>query len=194
MRALFKQIRPTLIFLAALTLLFGVAYPGVSSLILQAGFPNEAQGSLIVGKKGEILGSALIGQNFSDPRYFWGRISATTPFPYNAASSTGSNLGANNPALLDAVKARITALKKADPDNKRLIPVDLVTASGSGLDPHISLAAAEYQIARVAHLRGKSESEIHALVDRFTQNRQFGLLGEPYVHVLELNLALDGKL
>ncbi len=174
--------------------MFGGIYPLVATVLVQALFPSQAQGSLIIGRDGKPLGSELIGQNFSDPKYFWGRISATSPYAYNAAASTGSNYGPTNSALTDQAKSRITALKAADPANLQPIPVDLVTASGSGLDPHISIAAAEYQIPRVARLRGLSEAQANALVERFTEGRQLGVLGEPRVNVLELNLALDGKL
>jgi K+-transporting ATPase ATPase C chain len=184
-------IRPTIVSLALFTLLTGVIYPLVVTGIAQAVFPHQANGSLIV-RDGKALGSELIGQPFDDPRYFWGRLSATSPYPYNAAASSGSNLGPSNPALLDAVKARIAALKAADPQNTLPIPVDLVTASGSGLDPDISIAAALYQIPRVARTRGMSVESVRALVDQYTKKRQLGDLGEPRVNVLELNLALDG--
>lgn len=185
-----KQLRPALTMLVVLTLLTGVAYPLVVTAIAQALFPSQANGSLIV-RDGKPVGSALIGQPFDDPRYFWGRLSATSPAAYNAASSSGSNLGPLSDALLDAVKGRIDALKVADPDNPLPIPVDLVTASGSGLDPHISPAAARYQLARVARTRGLSESIVADAVARHTTGRQWGVLGEPVVNVLELNLALD---
>jgi K+-transporting ATPase ATPase C chain len=142
-------------------------------------------------KDGKAIGSELIGQPFDDPKYFWGRLSATAPFPYNAASSGGSNLGPTNPALIDEVQARIKALRAADPSNMQPIPVDLVTSSGSGLDPHISPAAAEYQVARVARARGLGEAVVRQLVAQHTQDRDLGVLGEPRVNVLELNLALD---
>jgi len=160
-------------------------------------FPGQANGSLIL-KDGKAVGSELIGQSFDDPKYFWGRLSATGTFPYNAfnadnlTASSGSNYGPLNPALMDAVQARIDALKAADPENTAPIPVDLVTASGSGLDPHISVAAALYQVARVARERGLSEDTVRALVEQYTEGRQFGFLGEPRVNVLKLNLALDG--
>ena len=189
-----NQIRPTLVFLVLLSVLFGGIYPFVSTKMVQAVFPAEAQGSLLFGKDGKPVGSALIGQNFSEPKYFWGRLSATSPYGYNAASSSGSNFGVNNPALLDAAKARIAALHAADPANTASVPVDLVTASGSGLDPHISIDAAEYQLARVAKMRGLPEANVKEQISRFTEDRQFGILGEPRVNVLKLNLALDGKL
>jgi len=185
------QIRPALMTLLIFTLMTGVIYPLVVTGVAQLVFPRQANGSLIV-RNGQTVGSGLIGQQFDAPKYFWGRLSATGPFPYNAAASSGSNLGPSNPALLDAVQARITALKAADPTNTQPIPVDLVTASGSGLDPNISVAAALYQVPRVARVCGMSETAVRALVDQFTQGRQFGFLGEPRVNVLELNLALDG--
>ncbi len=184
------QIRPALMAILIFTLITGVIYPLVVTGVAQLVFPRQANGSLIV-VNGQTVGSALIGQPFDDSQYFWGRPSATSPFPYNAAASSGSNLGPSNPALLDAVQARIAALKAADPTNTQLIPVDLVTSSGSGLDPDISVAAALYQVPRVARERNMSEAAIHPLVDQFTQGRQFGFLGEPRVNVLELNLALD---
>ena len=187
-------LRPTAATLLLFSVLFGAVYPGVSTLLVQGLFPAQTQGSLIIGKDGAVLGSELIGQPFSDPKYFWGRLSATAPYAYNAAASSGSNLGTANPALLDAVKARIAALKAADPDNAAPIPVDLVTASGSGLDPHISVAAAEYQLSRVARARGLAIAAVHAVVRRFTAARQLGILGEPRVNVLLVNLALDGKI
>jgi K+-transporting ATPase ATPase C chain len=185
------QIRPALMILLIFTILTGLVYPLVVTGIAQLVFPHKANGSLIQNN-GKTAGSTLIGQSFDDPKYFWGRLSATGPYPYNAAASSGSNLGPTNPALLDAVKARIAALKAADPTNTQLIPVDLVTASGSGLDPDISVAAAIYQIPRVAKVRGMSEMDVRALVDQFSKGRQLGFLGEPRVNVLELNLALDG--
>ena len=187
-------IRPTIAFLLLLSLLFGAAYPLVTTYATQAVFPAEAEGSLLYDRSGKLVGSVLIGQNFTQPQYFWGRLSATTPGAYNAANSSGSNFGPNNPALLDAAKARIAALRSADPANTQPIPVDLATASGSGLDPHISLAAAEYQLPRVARARGVSEAQLRTLVGRYTEGRQFGLLGEPRVNVLALNLALDGRM
>ncbi len=185
------QLRPALMALLIFTLLTGAFYPLVVTGLAQAIFPHQANGSLIV-KGGKPLGSELIGQSFDDPKYFWGRLSATSPYPYNAAASSGSNLGPSNPALTQAVQARIAALKAADPGNTQPIPVDLVTASGSGLDPDISVAAALFQIPRVARARGLSESAVRALVDQYTSARQLAFLGEPRVNVLELNLALDG--
>jgi K+-transporting ATPase ATPase C chain len=187
MRSLF---RPAIVSLAIFTILTGIIYPLVITGLAQVIFPHQANGSLIV-QNGQVVGSELIGQSFDDPRYFWGRLSATAPYPYNAASSTGSNLGPTNPSLTEEVKARIAALKAADPSNNSPIPVDLVTSSGSGLDPDISVAAALYQIPRVARARGLSEEVVRSLLDRFTVGRQLGILGEPRVNVLELNLALD---
>jgi len=184
------QLKTAIILLALLTLITGVIYPLVVTVIAQVAFPAQANGNLIV-KDGKAIGAELIGQPFDDPKYFWGRLSATGPFPYNAAASSGSNLGPTNPALFEAVQVRIDALQAADPDNARSIPVDLVTASGSGLDPHISPAAAEYQVARVARARGLDESVVRQLVVQHTQGRDLGVLGEPRVNVLGLNLALD---
>jgi K+-transporting ATPase ATPase C chain len=186
-----SQIRPALMSLLIFTVLVGLLYPLVVTGIAQLVFPHQANGSLIV-VNGKTVGSTLIGQQFTDPKYFWGRLSATGPYPYNAAASSGSNLGPTNPALLDEVKARIAALKAADPGNTQPIPVDLVTSSGSGLDPDISVAAALYQLPRVARLRGLTQSAVLALVNKYTQGRTLGFLGEPTVNVLELNLALDG--
>jgi K+-transporting ATPase ATPase C chain len=159
--------------------------------IAQGLMPQQANGSMIE-KDGKVVGSELIGQNFSDPKYFWGRPSATGPTPYNAAASSGSNQGPTNPALIDAVKARVKALRDADPGNTAPVPVDLVTASASGLDPHISPAAGEYQVQRVAKVRGMNAGKVRQLVEHYTEGRQFGILGEPRVNVLRLNLALDG--
>jgi K+-transporting ATPase ATPase C chain len=176
--------------LAVMTLVTGVAYPLLVTGIAQAAFPEKANGSLIM-KDGKVVGSKLIGQPFEDPKHFWGRLSATTPAAYNAGASTGSNLGPTNEALTKAAQARIDALRAADPGNQAPIPVDLVTASGSGLDPHISPAAAAYQLPRVARARGMSEDAVRALVAANTEDRSFGVLGEPRVNVLLLNLALD---
>ena len=184
------QLRPALVLLVALTLITGLLYPLVITGLAQMLFPQQANGSLIL-VDGKPVGSSLIGQPFDVPKYFWGRPSATSPFPYNAAASSGSNLGPTNDALIKAVQARIDALKSADPDNPLPIPVDLVTASGSGLDPHISSASAAYQVRRVARVRGTEEAVVRQLVSQHTEARQLGILGEPRVNVLELNLALD---
>lgn len=176
--------------LAVLSAVTGLAYPGLVTALAQLAFPHQASGSL-VWRNGKAVGSALIGQPFDDPAYFWGRPSATSPFPNNAAASSGSNLGPTNPALIRIVTARVDALRAADPGNTRPVPVDLVTASGSGLDPHISPAAALYQAPRVARARGISEAAVRDLVTRHTEGRQLGVLGEPRVNVLVLNLALD---
>ena len=184
------QLRPALVALAALTLITGFLYPLMITGIAQVLFPRQANGSLIL-IDGKPVGSSLIGQPFDAPKYFWGRPSATSPFPYNAAASSGSNLGPTNDALMKAVQARIDALKAADPDNPLPLPVDLVTASGSGLDPHISPAAAEYQVRRIARVRGLDEAVVWRLVAQHTEGRQLGVLGEPRVNVLTLNLALD---
>ena len=185
------QLRPAIVLFALLAVITGLIYPFVITGIAQAVFPRQANGSLIY-RNGQPIGSALIGQPFDDPKYFWGRLSATLPFPYNAASSSGSNYGPLSSALTDEVKARIAALKAADPTNNQPIPVDLVTSSGSGLDPDLSVAAALYQVPRVARVRGLSEDQVRALVQQYTEGRQFGILGEPRVNVLKLNLALDG--
>ena len=176
--------------LLAFTVITGVAYPLVVTAIAQVGFSGRANGSLIE-RDGKVLGSRLIGQPFSAARYFWGRPSATAPMPYNGAASAGSNLGPTNPALKDAVEARVKALRDAGADPSKLVPVDLVTASGSGLDPHISPAAAEYQLARVAKARNLAEETLRGLVQKHTDGRQLGILGEPRVNVLMLNLELD---
>jgi len=185
-----KELKPAILMLLLLTLLTGVVYPLVVTGISQVAFPARANGSLIV-RGDRAVGSSLIGQPFSDSKYFWSRPSATSPYPYNAAASSGSNQGPANPALTDAVSARIKALHDADPDKKADVPVDLVTASASGLDPHISLAAAEYQVNRVARTRNLDPSKVRALVAENTEGRQLGVLGEPRVNVLKLNLALD---
>lgn len=188
-----KELKPALVILLALTALTGVAYPLLVTGIAQSVFPVAANGSLIE-RDGKVIGSTLIGQPFTDPKYFWGRPSATSPMPYNAAASSGSNQGPLNPALEAAVKGRIAALKAADPGQTAPIPVDLVTASGSGLDPHISPAAASWQAPRIARLRGLAMGSVRTLVERHTEGRQFGVLGEPRVNVLQLNLALDAML
>lgn len=192
-----SQLRPALMMLLVLTVITGVIYPLAVTGMAQVIFPHQANGSLIT-INGKTYGSELIGQQFDGPKYFWGRLSATGDFPYNAfnsetlTGSSGSNYGPLNPALTEAAQARIDALKAADPTNTLPIPVDLVTASGSGLDPHISVAAAQYQISRVAKARGMSVEEVQPLVNQYTQGRQFGFLGEPVVNVLKLNVALDG--
>lgn len=183
-------IRPALSLFALLSIITGIAYPLIVTGIAKLTFPDAANGSLIV-RDGKALGSRLIGQSFTDPKYFWGRPSATSPTPYNAAASGGSNQGPLNPALVDAVKDRIGALKAADPDNARPIPADLVSASASGLDPHISPAAAEYQIERVARVRRLDPVVVKTMVAHYTEDRQWGIFGDPRVRVLELNLALD---
>ncbi|APX76955.1 potassium-transporting ATPase subunit C [Achromobacter insolitus] len=183
-------LRPALVVFAALSLVTGLAYPFLTTGIAAAVFPHEAAGSLIK-QDNRIVGSELIGQAFSSPGYFWGRPSATAPMPYNGAGSSGSNLGPRNPALADAIQSRIAALKAADPDNPVPVPVDLVTASGSGLDPHISPAAAAYQAARVARARNLSRTDVDALIQAHTERPWLGVLGDPAVNVLTLNLALD---
>ncbi len=191
------QLRPALILLIALTLITGVIYPLLVTGLAQAAFPSQANGSLIYNQDGRPVGSTLIGQPFSDPKYFWGRLSATGTFPYNAfnaenlTASSGSNLGPTSQALLEAAQGRVETLHAADPGNTAPIPVDLVTASGSGLDPHISPAAALYQVGRVARARNLSEEVVRQLVADHTEGRTFGILGEPRVNVLQLNLALD---
>ena len=185
-----RTFKESLLMLIVLSVVTGVVYPLVVTGIAQTVFSSQANGSLIE-RDGKAVGSALIGQPFSEPKYFWSRASATSPMPYNAGASTGSNQGPLNPALADAVKGRIEALRAADPDNKAPVPVDLVTASSSGLDPHITPAAAEYQVARVAKARGLDAARVRALVAEHTDGRQLGFLGEPRVNVLKLNLALD---
>lgn len=185
-----KQLKTAAILFGLLSVLTGLIYPAFITGIAQAIFPNQANGSLI-SQNGQVVGSELIGQQFDDPGYFWGRISSTGGQPYNAAASSGSNLGPTNPALKEAVTARIDALQAADPGNDQQIPVDLVTASGSGLDPDISIAAAMYQAARVARERSLPLEQVQGLIDQSTTGRTLGFLGEPRVNVLKLNLALD---
>jgi potassium-transporting ATPase KdpC subunit len=185
-----KELKPAVVMLLALTALTGILYPLLVTGIAQVLFADAANGSLIE-RDGKLVGSALIGQHFSEPKYFWGRPSATGPVPYNAAASSGANQGPLNPALAVAVQVRIDALKAADPSQNAAIPVDLVTASASGLDPHISPAAAEWQAPRIARLRGLSLDAVSGLVAQHTQDRQFGVLGEARVNVLQLNMALD---
>lgn len=185
-----RTIRPAISLLLVMTALLGIVYPLVITGIAKVAFPREAAGSLIL-EDGKTIGSTLIGQSFSDPKYFWGRPSATSPQAYNGIGSTGSNLGPLNPALVDAVKANVKALRDADPDNARPIPVDLVTASASGLDPEISPAGAHYQAGRIARVRGIAPARVESLIAEHVQNRTLGFIGEPRVNVLELNLALD---
>jgi K+-transporting ATPase ATPase C chain len=185
-------LRPAVSLFVLLSAITGIAYPLVVTGIARVAFPDAAGGSLVV-KDGKAIGSTLIGQNFTDPKHFWGRPSATGPYPYNAAASGGSNQGPLNPALVDAVKGRIDALKAADPGNVKPVPVDLVTASASGLDPHISPEAARYQLQRIAAARKLSIERVASLIDAHTQGRDFGLFGEPRVNVLLLNLALDSQ-
>lgn len=183
-------LRPALVLFAVLTALTGIAYPLLVTAVAQLAFPDQAAGSLIL-RDGRPVGSSLIGQAFSDPKYVWGRPSATGPMPYNASNSGGSNQGPLNPALADAVKARIEALRAADPGNTASVPVDLVTASGSGLDPHVSVAAAQYQAGRVAKARQLALPRVQQLIEQHTEGRLLGFIGEPRVNVLRLNLALD---
>jgi K+-transporting ATPase ATPase C chain len=185
-----KQLRPTVVTLILFTIITGVVYPLLVTGIAQLVFPEKANGSFIK-KDGKSVGSELIGQPFTDPKYFWSRLSATGRYSYNAGASSGSNYGPLNPALLDAAKKRVQDLEAADSLNTQPIPVDLVTSSASGLDPHISIAAALYQVPRVARVRAMSEPQVRSLVDQFTEGRQLGFLGEPRVNVLKLNLALD---
>jgi K+-transporting ATPase ATPase C chain len=187
-----KLLRQSIVMLLLMTFITGIAYPLAATGLAQLIFPQQANGSLIE-KDGKPIGSALIGQSFTDAKYFWGRPSATSPNPNNAASSSGSNTGPTNPALIDTIKQRIDALHAVDPTNKAPVPVDLITASASGLDPEISPAAAQYQVARVAQVRKLSVSQVQALVDQYTSGRTLGILGEPRVNVLKLNLALDGS-
>ncbi len=184
-------LKPAAMLLLLFTLLTGAIYPALVTLLSQLIFPEQANGSLLKDKAGQAVGSALIGQTFSDPKYFWSRPSATSPYSYNAGASSGSNLGPTNPALTEAVAARIQALKAADPENQTPVPVDLITASGSGLDPHISLAAADYQLQRIAKVRKISEAKVRDLVTANTEGRHWAVFGEPRVNVLKLNLALD---
>jgi potassium-transporting ATPase KdpC subunit len=186
-----KQFRIAVILFSLLTILTGLIYPALITGLAQVIFPYQANGSLIT-QNNQIAGSVLLGQSFNEPKYFWGRLSATSDHPYNAAASGGSNLSSTNPAFIKQVADRIAALQAADPTNTSLIPVDLVTASGSGLDPDISIAAANYQAARVARLRGLSVDKVMTLIRQNTTGRTLGFLGEPRVNVLKLNLALDG--
>lgn len=186
---MFAHLRAILLMFVSLTLLTGAIYPAIVTAVAQVLFAHRANGS-VVERDGKPVGSELIGQDFSDPRYFWSRPSATSP-SYNASASSGSNLGPTNPALLDAVRERVTALQAAHPDQTGAVPVDLVTASASGLDPHLTPAAAEYQVGRVAKARGLSVEQVHRLVLTCTEGRTFGLFGEPRVNVVRLNLALD---
>ena len=187
---MFAQFRPALVMLIVMTVITGAIYPAVVTGIAQVIFPSQAYGSLIE-QNGKAVGSALIGQPFGDPKHFWSRPSATSPYPNNASASSGSNQGPLNPALKDAVEGRIKALRDADPENKAPLPVDLVTASASGLDPHISPAAAGYQVDRVAKMHGLDAAKVRTLVAEYTEGRQLGFLSEPRVNVLRLNLALD---
>ena len=190
MKDIFSTLRPALLLLLVFTVVTGLAYPALLTGVARAMFPRQAEGSLI-RDQGKVVGSELVGQAFTDPAYFWSRPSALGPFPYNASNSTGSNQGPTNPALYDAVKARVEALRAADPGNTAPVPVDLVTASGSGLDPDISPAAAYYQAPRIARLRGLSVDAVRTLIDHQTEDRTLGFLGEPRVNVLALNRALD---
>jgi K+-transporting ATPase ATPase C chain len=186
LRIVFSAVALLIVF----TIITGLVYPLVVTGLAQLFFPFQANGSIII-RDSKPVGSILIGQHFDDPKYFWGRPSATQPYPYNAFSSSGSNLGQSNPSLLKTVQVRILRLKAADPDNDKLMPVDLITSSGSGLDPHISPAAAYYQAQRVARVRGIDKDMVFALIVAYTDKRQFGIFGEPNVNVLKLNLALD---
>lgn len=194
---MFRQLRPAMLMLLVMTLVTGIAYPLFVTAIAQVAFPYRANGSLMLDESGKTIGSELIGQSFDAPEYFWGRLSATAPVPYTAfnkeklTGSSGSNLGPLNPTLIARARRRIDALKAADPENDHRIPVDLITSSGSGLDPHISPAAARYQAGRVARARGMRPSQVEQLIAEHTEGRTFGLLGEPRVNVLKLNLTLD---
>lgn len=183
-------VKPAVLLFITLSVITGLVYPLLTTGVARIVFPRQTAGNLVL-QEGKVVGSSLIGQDFSDPKYFWGRLSATAPQPYNASASSGSNLGPLNPALQVSVKARVVALQNADPGNTLPVPVDLVTASGSGLDPHISPAAAEYQVSRVARMRGLSPERVRELVTANTESRQLGVLGEPRVNVLALNRALD---
>ncbi len=183
--------KPAVLLLLLLTLLTGIIYPLVVTAFAQLFYADKANGSLIVDTKGQVIGSALIGQSFTQAKYFWGRASATSPYPYNASASSGSNLGPTNPDLITTVNTRVKTLQAAEPSNKTAVPVDLVTASASGLDPHISVAAAEYQIKRVAKARNMDENKLRELVNTYTETRQWFVFGEPRINVLQLNLALD---
>ena len=185
-----SQFRPALVSLILLTVITGAVYPAIVTGVAKVAFPDKSSGSILT-ISGRSVGSELIGQPFSDPKYFWSRPSATSPVPYAGDNGSGSNLGPTNPALAEAVRQRVAALRAADPQNQQPVPVDLVTASASGLDPHISVAAAEYQAARVARTRGVAKEKVELLIGQFTQGRTFGFLGEARVNVLELNLALD---
>jgi K+-transporting ATPase ATPase C chain len=185
-----EQIKSAILMFVILSLLTGIFYPAFITGTAYIFFPRQATGSMLY-QNNKLLGSALIGQEFTDPKYFWGRISETSPVAYNSSSSSGSNLGPSNPALIERVKARIIALKEFDPDNTNPVPIDLITSSASGLDPHISITGAYYQIPRVARMRGLTEDTIKAIVNRHTNGRIFGLIGEPVVNVLELNLELN---
>ncbi len=188
---MFDYLKPAAVLLLLFTVLTGVVYPALVTGIAQLVFSEQANGSLLKDAKGQLIGSELLGQSFTSPAYFWGRPSATSPNAYNAASSTGSNLGPTNPALMDVIKDRIQALKNADPTNNALVPVDLVTASGSGLDPHITVAAANYQLKRVAAHRHLKEKQLSVLIKTHAEDRQWFIFGEPRVNVLKLNVALD---
>ena len=188
---MFDYLKPAAVLLLLFTVLTGVVYPALVTGIAQLVFSEQANGSLLKDAKGQLIGSELLGQSFTSPAYFWGRPSATSPNAYNAASSTGSNLGPTNAALMDVIKDRIQALKNADPTNNALVPVDLVTASGSGLDPHITVAAANYQLKRVAAHRHLKEKQLSALIKTHAEDRQWFIFGEPRANVLKLNVALD---
>jgi K+-transporting ATPase ATPase C chain len=185
-----EQIKSAILMFVILSLLTGIFYPAFITGAAYIFFPRQATGSMLY-QNNKLLGSVLIGQEFTDPKYFWGRISGTSPVAYNSSSSSGSNLGPSNPTLIEKVKSRIRVLKEFDPDNTNPVPIDLVTSSASGLDPHISIAGTYYQIPRVARMRGLTEDTVKAIVNRHTNGRIFGLIGEPVVNVLELNLELD---